>query len=141
MRFNEASIKMKIGDIFKPDGEYTPVGLKKSGFYQATAHNLKTSFTQEYMNLEGQIIPAEPKVFSAVEIAKACLKSNGRGINPSAFEISLITEGDKNGQLREWLKHTELREAVEECNNQFGDKESREQMMKALKNIKPLNNG
>ena len=65
MKFNEASLKMKTGDIFKPNSVHTPVELKADGFFNATAHGLRTTLTQEYMSLEGQIIPAIKEFVSA----------------------------------------------------------------------------
>lgn len=39
------------------------------------------------------------EMVSSLEVTEACLKSNGREGDPSAFEISLVTEGEKNRDL------------------------------------------
>jgi hypothetical protein len=80
----------------------------------------------------------EPVVYPALEIAKKCLETDGRGGSPSAFAIALVCEGDKNGRLREWMRpeQVELREAVEDYTALVvSDKFFR--MKNALENMKP----
>jgi hypothetical protein len=83
----------------------------------------------------------EPVIYPALEIAKKCLETDGRGGSPSAFAIALVCEGDKNGRLREWMRpeQVELREAVEDytalCALCVSDEFFR--MKNALENLKP----
>ena len=39
------------------------------------------------------------EMVSSLEVAEACLKANGREESPSAFEVSLVTEAEKNRDL------------------------------------------
>lgn len=67
--------------------------------------NVKQGFiTSPAIPLMGQI----PKFFkkrrkqmvSSIEVAEACLKSNEQEREPTAFEVSLVTEGEKNQAKR-----------------------------------------
>ncbi len=112
MKFNEASLKMKTGDIFKPNSVHTPVELKADGFFNATAHDLKTTLTQEYMSLEGQIIPAI-KEFVNADVLFARIRSRTRadawGTDDIEYAIQISEEnrdllyGDLIKKIQSWI--------------------------------------
>ena len=97
MKFNEASLEMKTGDIFKPNSVHTPVELKADGFFNATAHDLKTTLTQEYMSLEGQIIPAI-KEFVSADVLFARIRNRTRadawGTDDIEYAIQISEENN-----------------------------------------------
>ena len=68
---------------------------------------------------EWQIKKNDPVAYPVLEITEKCLETDGRGGEPSAFEVALVCEGDKNGQLREWQRpeQIKLREALREALN------------------------
>jgi hypothetical protein len=131
MKFHEAVSKMKVGDIFTPITTHTPVKLCESGFFQATAHNLKTTFSQEYMLLEGVITSAEPKVLSAEEWRA---KQNREFWNVETLGNigeKGFNDGHQNGRLEMYL----------EFKKYWGDWDQQEStfLKKAIEYLKPLN--
>ena len=141
MKLQEAIIKSNPGDQIH--GKGLKFIMKDNGaLYYTTegeSQELACLMKRDFQHDDWVIIPAEPKVYCAEEIAIACLKSNGKDSDPTAFEISLITEGEKNGQLKQWLNHKELREAIERYEDNLGDYDSRNEIIEAYANLKPLN--
>ncbi len=89
--------------------------------------------------------PESEKVYPALEIASACMKSNGRFGDPTSFDVSLVTEGDKNGYLKRDLELRPFLKAVEKLCSECEQKEIHDVewgMVNAVliefKNLKPL---
>ena len=73
-----------------------------------------------------QIKRAEPKVLTAgdyikTEIGLRFFKTNREELIAMNWGKSGFKNGDKNGQLKEWLRHKELREAVAGVFTNFGE--------------------
>lgn len=86
----------------------------------------------------GRFEPAEPKVLSAGE---ACIEEFGNrplGSREHAY-IDGFNEGDKNGQLREWLRpeQVEARKALNKLRGMCTSSNHRSIADRAFKNLKP----
>ena len=114
MTLQEAVYKMSPGDTFKPIKEGLSVmKMQKSGFLLNDKGN-NLIMSADAMEIEGQIMPAEPKVLTAEEMYNKELKFH------TCSTVNTLRHGeamDKNGQLKQWLGHKELRETVEEFSN------------------------
>ena len=111
MTLQEAIYKMSPGDIFKPtDGGFSVLEMRKSGsLLNDRGDNLAMS--ADAMKTEGQIIPAGPKVLTFREWFSCFDETKNRTAKEDTKDG--FNAGDKNGQLREWLNHKELREMAE----------------------------
>lgn len=108
---------------------YRTIKVKKKDIYDfpMTWH--------EYNSNKWQIKRAEPRVLSAVESLEYYKNKPGPAGYFDQEMIEMFNKGDKNGQLREWLRpeQVELREAVEDLFK--GGSTTR--VTDAIKNLKP----
>lgn len=148
MNLKEAFERANDGDTLV-DNHSTATFLK--GDYKNIMVSLVASFS-----IGWEVIPAEPKVLSEDEAFERDEVQDMIGGNEKwnhGCEVGYRTgfqDGDKNGQLKEWLNHKELREAVSAlinsivyaswANMDFLDyREYVKMIKKAHENLKPLN--
>jgi len=66
MKFHEAALNMNTGDVFKPDDNSPAIILSNDGSFNLfDKGGALVMMSKQYLGLEGEIIPAEPKVLTA----------------------------------------------------------------------------
>lgn len=135
------------GDDDRPFNEDLNFNVDKKYTLKDIKENCKISFSYiEITSGKWQIKRAEPKVLTNIDIENLIVNDSGYDNSCGYLSIPLdqieflIEKIDKNGQLKQWLNHKELREAVNylaedwTCTN-----DSRIKIENALKNLKQLN--
>ena len=139
MRLVEAIISMEQGDVFKPnDSRYcSTVGVTNIGALIDESKD-PIPFSVANMNIEGEIIRAEPEVLTTEEIMND-IANKMPGDQWYPFYVKDVADKcDKNGQIKEWERTKELRDAsadaVELINTKLPTGNALE---KAIKNLTP----
>ena len=127
MKFHEAVLQMKPGDVFIPsNGKYGAfLMIHDHGDDYFTNPGLDDEFkiklAKSHFNLDGEIKRPAPKVLSAGDYAKTELlntsfvQEDGTKIDWYWKFVEAFNAGDKNGQNREYYRpeQVKLREAIE----------------------------
>lgn len=132
IKFHEAVLQMKPGDIFKPDNrDYQGFLLTADGkIVSSDEDRTELKLFAEFFNLTGKIIRAEPRVKSMEECIKE-YHSSGPLDYSDGFH-----DGKEQGRLERDLEYRELVKRVrEDLNSYLG---SFPRVTEALKNLKPL---
>lgn len=144
MLLKDAIFKMNTGDCF--DSDKGALEMKPTGKLHYISGR-KVPLTTENLNLEGEIIPAKPKVLSAKEML-----SKMPDVNIDDYEM-IVKYGEamhKNGRMERDLEHGPFFEVLEQLfyyiRNPSAWEHYSENVSNAIsavreeiKNIKPLN--
>ena len=115
MIFQNAIQIMKPRDSFKTNREVLTM-IKHDGMhvFRSNRHAGLVFVEPDLLKTKGQIIPAEPKVLTFREWYFGFDEKKNSRTKQDIEEG--FNSGDENGQLREWLRHKELRKMVEDFN-------------------------
>jgi hypothetical protein len=139
MTLQEAVHQMKEGDKFRKTDPSMPkddsTAVCKGGLFYWESNGKEIGLMSDTLKMKGVIIPAEPVVLSAEESLKEYLSGKDVFKGEQFLFKAGFYRGEKNGQLKQWLNHKPLREAVE----RFVRTQNPEHpLRKELENIKPL---
>jgi hypothetical protein len=136
-KLQDAIFKMKPGDKFKPENDYEMIMNQTMQLVWPGGGNV--SMSPAHLNLEGEIIPAEPKVLTAEEFI-------GKGYNHPVEEqryhyedmVMIANRFHKNGRLERDLELRPLVKAVKEYHVGMS-RNSITDVIDAIENLPPLN--
>ena len=98
------------------DGDTVVDRCTRESFLKGDYENISVSLTAS-ISIEWGTIPAEPKVLTVNEaLEQTRYNRNHEVAQMGAFSNGFYV-GDKNGQLKEWLNHKELRKMAEDFSN------------------------
>ena len=101
------------------DGDTLIDKCTRESFFKGVYGNINVSLTAS-ISIEWVVIPVESKVLNASEIRTKVTHEDPHNTESYRKLMYACAEyGIENGQLKEWLRHKELRETVEDFNQQL----------------------
>jgi hypothetical protein len=144
MKFCEAALKMKENDVFKPTDHSPGIMLSDDGSFNLFEKGgAIVMLSQQYLNLEGEIIPAEPKVLTIKELYNKCYEDEGN--KPPVlgeFTKDMLKKFHQNGRFERDIELSALvsyQEHLISVLNEYGCHASAGKLEEIIRNLKPLN--